>query len=133
MTTTDRDWAYLAAVGQRVRLLRVARRYSQDAFAELAGVSRVTRPVGPVKPRPWVGASQHRHLVPQHQRSASLDAPERASSTSQPTTRMKIRYSSRSDTADDHPGPPSRSSLQVIGLPHFWNPTGTLDATDPSR
>jgi transcriptional regulator with XRE-family HTH domain len=40
--TTDREHAYVAAVGQRVRLLRVARRLSQDAFADLAGVSRVT-------------------------------------------------------------------------------------------
>ena len=40
--TTDPEHDYLAAVGQRVRLLRVARRLSQDAFAELAGVSRVT-------------------------------------------------------------------------------------------
>lgn len=40
--TTDREHAYLAAVGQRVRLLRVARRLSQDTFADLAGVSRVT-------------------------------------------------------------------------------------------
>lgn len=39
---TDREHAYLAAVGQRVRLLRVARRLSQDTFADLAGVSRVT-------------------------------------------------------------------------------------------
>lgn len=39
---TERGHAYLAAVGQRVRLLRVARRLSQDAFADAAGVSRVT-------------------------------------------------------------------------------------------
>ena len=38
--TTDHERAHLATVGQRVRL--VARRLSQDTFADLAGVSRVT-------------------------------------------------------------------------------------------
>jgi hypothetical protein len=51
-----------------------------------------------------------------------LDASERASSASQPTSRAKIRYSSRSDTADDHPGAPSRLSPQVIGLPPVVEP-----------
>lgn len=39
---SDRDRVYLVAVGARVRLLRMVRRLSQDGFAELAGVSRVT-------------------------------------------------------------------------------------------
>jgi hypothetical protein len=36
----------------------------------------------------------------------SFEAPERASSTSQPTSRTRIRYSSRRDTTEDHPGAP---------------------------
>ncbi len=48
--------------------------------------------------------------------SASLEALERARSTSQPTIRAKIRQSSRSDTSHDHPRPAAASlSMQVTG------------------
>lgn len=39
---TDPERAYLRALGLRIRLLRTARRLSQDRLAEAAGVSRVT-------------------------------------------------------------------------------------------
>jgi hypothetical protein len=56
--------------------------------------------------------------------SASLEALERARSTSQPTIRAKIRQSSRSDTSHDHPRPalrpyPCRSPAST----DFWHPT----------
>ena len=42
--------------------------------------------------------------------SASFDADERASSASHPSSRTKIRYSSHSDTAEDHAEPLSGAS-----------------------
>ena len=39
---TENDAAYLATVGLRIRLYRIALGESQDAFARRAGVSRVT-------------------------------------------------------------------------------------------
>ena len=39
---TENDVAYLATVGLRIRLYRIALGESQDAFARRAGVSRVT-------------------------------------------------------------------------------------------
>jgi tetratricopeptide (TPR) repeat protein len=50
---------------------------------------------------------------------------ERASSMSQPTSLMKIRYSSRSATVEDHARGlkvPHRPRPQAC--PDFWNPTG---------
>ena len=42
MSTSSAEWTWLSDVGMRVRLLRVARRQSQELLAARAEVSRVT-------------------------------------------------------------------------------------------
>ena len=52
-----------------------------------------------------------------------LRAVERPSSVSQPSSRTRIMYSSRSDMADDQPDHPRAAFPQVIRAAEFWNPT----------
>ena len=68
--------------------------------------------VGPVQPGPPTSAAHYGDLVPQHQQFDVLYAVERPSRTSQPQSRMKIRYSKRIDTADHHARRP-RSPLNA--------------------
>ena len=42
MVISDRDRIYLRGVGERVRLIRGARRLTQDELARKAGISRVS-------------------------------------------------------------------------------------------
>jgi hypothetical protein len=64
--------------------------------------------------------------------SASLDAVERLSRTSQPPNRTSIRQSRRKDTADHHVLPlVSGISPQLTGEADFWHPTACAGRSGP--